>query len=77
MLDGYIRRAFWRDSGRFFVIVGVGSMTDKTGDSGRQKRVSAVFDDIPTFSILSERIIQLLLIGFGIYLFVLIFGNPL
>ena len=77
MLVGYIRRAFWRDSGRFFVIVGVDSMADKTGDSGRQKRVSAVFDDIPTFSILSERIIQLLLIGFGIYLFVLIFGNPL
>ena len=76
MLVGYIRRAFWRNSGRFFVIVGVDSMADKTGDSGRQKRVSAVFDDIPTFSILSERIIQLLLIGFGIYLFVLIFGNP-
>ena len=77
MLDGYIRRAFWRDSGRFFVVAGVDSMTDKTGDSGRQKRVSAVFDDIPTFTILSERIIQTLLIGLGIYLFVLIFGNPL
>ncbi len=76
MLDGYIRRAFWRDSGRFFVIVGVDSMTDKTDDSGRQKRVSAVFDDIPTLSILSERIIHLLGYVFGIYLFVLIFGNP-
>ena len=77
MLAGYIRRAFWRDSGRFFVTAGVDSMTDKTGDSGRQKRVSSVFDDIPTLSILSERIIQTLFACLGIYLFVLIIGNPL